>query len=98
MADVVSTSMDEVAFDDSISLSFEEGWVFYLERFFVFLSLVPCDDILRDDAIVHDDVVELAWFDVSLDCLNKINNLHIGCLSALGHGITDVDNLCLTFI
>lgn len=88
--------MDEVTFDNSIPLSFEESRIFYLEGFFIFISLVPRDDILRNSPIVHDDIVELAWFDISFYCLYKINNLHVGCLTALGHRITDVDDLGIT--
>lgn len=88
--------MDEVTFDNSIPLSFEESRIFYLEGFFIFISLVPRDDILRNSPIVHDDIVELAWFDISFYCLYKINNLHVGCLTALGHRITDVDDLSVT--
>ena len=98
MADIVATSVDKVTFDDSVSLSFEERWIFYLEGFFVFFSFVSRDDILRDNAVIYDDVVEFAWVDVSFYSICEVDNLHIGSLSTLGHGITDIYELgiCLT--
>ena len=98
MTHIVTTSMYEIMFDDGISLSFEEGWVFDLERLLVLITLIASHDLLGYDTIVHYHIVELAWIDILLYRTDEVYHFHIGSLSSLGHRIAYIDELgvCIT--
>lgn len=96
MSDIVSSSMDEVTFDDLVSLSYEEGRILDFEWFFPFLSFVFFYDLIGYDAIIHDHVVELSGVDIFLDSIYEVDHFHIRRLTTFGHSIADIDDLRMT--
>ena len=94
MANIVATCVDKITLYDFVRLSSELGMVFDIEWFFIFFLLVLHDDILGYCPIVHYYVVEFPWIYVFFYSIYEVDHFHIGCLTALGHSITDIDDFC----